>query len=124
MPLSANVKLSTDRRIINHPHYEDINLRNRIKRIYSYLYGYRPVSELHNILKNEYNTKYLIIERHYCQSHPPGKPECAMSELSHLSMEKTSNNKACALIIDQTFVAQKFFLKKFQSNYVSIYKII
>jgi hypothetical protein len=124
MPLSANLKLSTNRRIINHPHYEDTNLRMRIKKIYSFLYGLRPVSELHNILKNEYKTKYLIIERHYCFGYPPGKPECAMLEISHLDMARTAKDQACALIFNQESNATNYFLKKFQSSYVAIFKVI
>lgn len=124
MPLSANLKLSTNRRIINHPHYEDTSLRKRIKTIYTHLYGFRPVSELYNILKNEYKTKYLIMERHYCFGHPPGKPECAMVEISHIDMAKTAQEQACALIINQEGDASKYFLRKFQSNHVSIFKVL
>ena len=124
MPLSANLKLSTNRRIINHPHYEDINLRNRIKKIYSHLYGYRPLEELHSILKNEFKTNYLILERHYCLGHPPGKPECAMSQIAHIDMERTSERQTCANILNQDAHTIKFFLKKFQSSHVAIFKII
>jgi hypothetical protein len=96
----------------------------RIKKIYSYLYGFRPVSELHDILKNEYKTKYLIIERHYCFGHPPGKPECAMVEISHLDMARTADDQACALIFNQESKAAKYFLKKFQSSHVAIFKVL
>ncbi|CAF1113449.1 unnamed protein product, partial [Brachionus calyciflorus] len=65
MPLMANVKLSTNRPIMNHPHYEDVDLRKKVQNLYTYLYGFRPVNEIHKILKYDNKVKYLIIERHY-----------------------------------------------------------
>ena len=121
---NLNLKLSTNRRIVIHPHYEDIELRNRVKKIYSNLYGFRPVDELHHILKNEFKANYLIIEKHYCMGHPPGKPECAMSVISHLNMKKTVDKQACAMIINQESGVSKHFIKKFQSSHIFVFKLI
>lgn len=124
MPLMANVKLSTNRPIVNHPHYEDVGLRNRIKNIYSHIYGFRPVKELYDSLKYEYKANYLVIEKHYCLSGPPGKPECAMSQISHLSMDRTTNRQACDVIINQIENSNKYFLKVFNHAYIFIFKIL
>ncbi len=124
MPLSANLKLSTDRPIAIHPHYEDVDLRARVKAHYSHLYGFRPVTELHSILKKEFKVKYLIIEKQFCMSGPPGKPECASKNIAHISMEKTSKQQACVLVITQTGGAEKYFKKVLELNSISVFKVM
>ena len=124
MPLEANLKLSTDRPIVIHPHYEDVELRMRVKKVYSHLYGYRPVRELHEILKNELHAKYLITESYFCVKSPPGKPECGMSRVSHIDMEITQQHQACVLMLQQTADAVKYFRKVFEFKHVSIFKIL
>ena len=125
MSTMANVKLSTNRPIVNHPHYENTALRLKTKEIYSLLFGFRPVSELHSLLKGNFSTRYLIVEKHFCYSHPPGKPECGMSEIAHLdSLAKTTNRKACDLILSQEDNAATYFAKKFNLNHVYIFEII
>jgi hypothetical protein len=124
MPLQANLKLSTNRPVVIHPHYEDVALRERVKRVYSHLYGFRPIDELHSILKHEYKANYLIMEKHFCVSHPPGKPECAMSNIAHIGMKKLTEQQACVIILRQLSNASKLFLKLFEINHISIYKIV
>lgn len=124
MPLSANIKLSTDRPIAIHPHYEDVDLRARVKAHYSQLYGFRPVSELYAILKYEYKVKYLVTEKHFCMASPPGKPHCAPKSIAHIGMERVTSQQACALIITQTGGAEKYFKKAFESNGISVFRIL
>ena len=126
MPTMANVKLSTNRPIVNHPHYEDVELRNRVENIYSYLYGYREVSDLYRMLKNEYKAKYLIMEAHFCKSYPQGKPDCAMASIAHLNgLKKTVNKPACSIILEQyEHVAKNYFKKVFNNNNFFIFQIL
>ena len=124
MPTMANVKLSTNRPIINHPHYEDVGLRHRIQALYPHLYGFRNVRELHQILKSDYKARYLVVESHFCLSAPPGKPECAMSEIAHLHLKRTEKVKACESLLGQSAEVRKYFLKEFQSDNLSIFRII
>lgn len=124
MPTMANIKLSTDRPIINHPHYEDVDLRERTKNIYSHLYGFRPVEELHSLLKTKYKAKYLVLEMHYCRGSPPGKPECSMPNIAHLHLNKTSNRQSCDRILDQDDFSKKYFLKVFSAAHINIFKVI
>ncbi len=125
MSTMANVKLSTNRPIVNHPHYENVDLRAKTKKIYSHLYGFRPYEELNSILKNNFSAKYLIMENYFCYSHPPGKPECAMSEIAHLdSFKKKTNKKACELILSQDAKVVQYFKKRFSLNYLYIFEIV
>lgn len=125
MPLMANVKLSTNRPVTNHPHYEDIDLRMRVRKLYSLLYGFRPVEELYKFLKFKLKTKYLIIEKHYCLSALPDKPECAMSAIAHVNgLKKTAKVQACILILNQNEYSIKFFRKSFERAHVFIFKVI
>ena len=124
MPLQANLKLSTNRPIVTHPHYEDIELRRRVKNLYTHLYGSRPVEELHSILKSDLRAKYLIAEKHYCMSNPPGKPECGMARIAHIDLIKTTVQQACVVMIRQSEATKKYFLKVFELNNVIIFKIL
>jgi C-mannosyltransferase DPY19L len=124
MPIMANVKLSTNRPIIIHPHYEDVELRMRVRNIYSHLYGYRPVEELHHLLKNVYMAKYLIIETHFCISKNPEKPECELSAIAHINFEKTSSSKACELILMQSDQVKKRFLNVYKYGPIHVMKIV
>ena len=124
MPTMANIKLSTNRPVVNHPHYEDVGIRGRTREIYSHVFGFRPVEELHSMLKNKYKASYLVLERQYCYSHPPGRKECAMFELAHLGMEKTSGYKACDLILMQDSKATKYFKRVFSEKLFNIFRVL
>ena len=127
MSIMANVKLSTNRPIINHPHYEDVELRRKTNQIYSQLYGFRDVLELHSLLKNNFSANYLIMENHYCYSSPPGKPECAMSSIVHLklSFEKKKRRQACDILIsNKNLNVEKYFKNVFNLKHIYIFKIV
>ena len=127
MSIMANIKLSTNRPIINHPHYEDVKLRRKTNQIYSHLYGFRRVEELHSLLKSNFSANYLVMENHYCYSNPPGKPECAMAQIVHLnsSFEKKTSRQACDnLISGKDLNVAKYFKNVFNLKHIYIFKII
>lgn len=125
MPLMANVKLSTNRPVTNHPHYEDIDLRKRVQKLYSYLYGFRPIEEIHQFLKYKLKANYLIVEKHYCLSGPANKPQCAMSAIAHSNgLNKTAKLQACHLILSQTEKSLRYFRKVFEKAHISIFRIV
>lgn len=64
MPLMANLLLSTGRPIINHPHYEDVGLRERTKRVYE-MYSRKPVEQVHHTMM-ELKANYLLLSKSYC----------------------------------------------------------
>ena len=52
MPLMANLMLSTRRPIVNHPHYEDVSLRHKTRKVYQ-MYSRRSPEEYQQTLKAE-----------------------------------------------------------------------
>jgi C-mannosyltransferase DPY19L len=123
MSTMANVKLSTNRIIINHPHYEDYSLRLKTYKLYRHIYGRYSLKELHFLLKNEYKVNYLIIESYYCLGYSPQRPECSMKNIVHVKNELKERNRqkhACdSLLTDES----EFFKKVYQQGYIIILKI-
>lgn len=125
MSAMANVKLSTNRPIVNHPHYEDVALRNRTKYIYSFMYGNLSPKHLYKLMKSEFNASYVLIEEHYCRSGPPGKPECRLSALAQLFLgNRTSERTACESMINQSDLAKNYFKLVFKKGSLNIFKVI
>lgn len=64
MPTMANIKLSTLRPIINHPHYEDVGIRARTKKIYT-MTSRKTIPELYEVVK-EMQADYIVYEGGWC----------------------------------------------------------
>ncbi|KAL5497342.1 hypothetical protein EMCRGX_G013803 [Ephydatia muelleri] len=64
MPIMAAVKLSTERPIVNHPHFEHSEARIRTKLVYS-MYSRRPPTEIHAILANM-GVHFVIVDHSWC----------------------------------------------------------
>ncbi|CAK5061703.1 unnamed protein product [Meloidogyne enterolobii] len=74
MALMANLKLSTLRPIVNHPHYENEEIRRRTLRVYS-LYSRKSVEEVYFDLK-KMGVQFYVFQPQQClQKHP--KKECS-----------------------------------------------
>lgn len=69
MPVMANLKLSTLRPIVNHPHYEDDEIRKRTMNVYS-MYSRRSLDEVYNTL-NTMGVNYYIFQPHSCYGKHP-----------------------------------------------------
>ncbi|XP_063308149.1 protein C-mannosyl-transferase DPY19L1 isoform X2 [Pelobates fuscus] len=115
MPTMASVKLSTGRPIVNHPHYEDADLRARTKMVYS-MYSRKPAKEVKNMLSN-LGVQYFILEDAWCVRRT--KPGCSMSEI--WDIEDPSNagkTPLCSILAHETLPQ---FHTSFQNN---VYKVL
>ncbi|ELW70437.1 Protein dpy-19 like protein 2 [Tupaia chinensis] len=77
MPTMASVKLSTLHPIVNHPHYEDADLRARTKIVYS-AYSRKSAKEVRDSLL-ELHVNYYVLEEAWCVVRT--KPGCSMLEI-------------------------------------------
>ncbi|OCT99930.1 probable C-mannosyltransferase DPY19L1 [Xenopus laevis] len=77
MPTMASVKLSTGRPIVNHPHYEDTDLRARTKMVYT-MYSRKPAKEVKSTLLGM-GVDYFILEDTWCTRRT--KPGCSLPEI-------------------------------------------
>ncbi|GBM47840.1 putative C-mannosyltransferase DPY19L1 [Araneus ventricosus] len=77
MPTMANILLSTRRPIVNHPHYENAQLRERTHKVYQ-IFSRKPIIEVYNTLQTM-KVDYVILERSWCFG--KRREGCAMVDL-------------------------------------------
>jgi C-mannosyltransferase DPY19L len=87
MRITSTVRLTTGRRINNHPHYEDEAIRDRTLKIYS-IYGPADQDAYFKTLRDEFHTDFVIITNALCHMPPQstGRPGCTMREIVLSSM--------------------------------------
>ncbi|XP_070566148.1 LOW QUALITY PROTEIN: protein C-mannosyl-transferase DPY19L1-like [Ptychodera flava] len=95
MPTMASIKLSAERPIVNHPHYENVGLRRRTKQVYT-IYSRKPLSEVKTTLENM-GVNYVIVEESWCRKSP--KIGCSLPEIWDLEdVENRGKTAACMLL--------------------------
>uniref|UniRef100_A0A183V4V6 DUF221-domain-containing protein n=1 Tax=Toxocara canis TaxID=6265 RepID=A0A183V4V6_TOXCA len=105
MPVMANVKLSTNRPIVNHPHYEDAMLRARTLKVYS-MYSKKPLSEVHAALK-DMRVEYFVYQPELCIPHPT-KPECSYRSIWDLEDPKNIDRESLCDVYERAFMTRNF----------------
>ncbi|VDK49036.1 unnamed protein product [Anisakis simplex] len=117
MPVMANVKLSTNRAIVNHPHYEDAGLRTRTMKVYS-MYSKKPLMEVYRTLKSM-GVNYFIYQPESCRQHPT-KPECSYRAIWDLEDPSNVSRQSLCDIYHIAFSTRDFTLiEPFKVLYVS-----
>ena len=77
MPTMANLLLSTGRPIVNHPHYEDVGIRERTKKVYT-VFSRRSKEEVHRSLVG-LKVQYLVLHAGWCLT--TERAGCALTEV-------------------------------------------
>jgi len=76
MPVMANLLLSTGRPVVNHPHYEDVGLRERTKKVYT-TFSRRTPTEVYQSLR-DLQVEYLVLNGQWCLT--TQRNGCALTE--------------------------------------------
>jgi len=116
MPTMANLLLSTERNIVNHPHYEDVGSRLRTKKVYS-MFSRREASHVYNTLK-EMKVDYLVLSRPWCMS--VSREGCALPELWDLEEPENSSRPALCPVL---WKSPRPFVKVFSNAEYQILQI-
>ncbi|KAM5303804.1 putative C-mannosyltransferase DPY19L2 [Glossophaga mutica] len=117
MPTMASVKLSTLRPIVNHPHYEDADLRARTKIVYS-MYSRKSTKEVRDKLL-ELHVNYFILEEAWCVVRT--KPGCSMLEIWDLEdPSNAANPPLCSILLKD---ARPYFTTVFQNSMYRVLKV-
>lgn len=85
MPTMANLMLSTRRPIVNHPHYEDAELRERTYKVYQ-IYSRKSSDVVHQALLGM-GVNFVVIEKQWCFG--KSKQGCFMADI--WDVEDTEN---------------------------------
>ncbi|XP_054984498.1 probable C-mannosyltransferase DPY19L2 [Sorex araneus] len=117
MPTMASVKLSTLRPIVNHPHYEDADLRARTKIVYS-TYSRKSAKEVRDKLMGLY-VNYYVFEEAWCVVRT--KPGCSMLEIWDLEdPSNAANPPLCSVLLSD---AKPYFTTVFQNSVYRVLKV-
>ncbi|KAL1781731.1 putative C-mannosyltransferase DPY19L2 [Sigmodon hispidus] len=117
MPTMASIKLSTLHPIVNHPHYEDADLRARTKIVYS-AYSRKPAVEVRDKLL-ELHVNYYVLEEAWCVVRT--KPGCSMLEIWDVEdPSNAANPPLCSLLLKN---GKPYFTTVFQNSMYRVLKI-
>ncbi|XP_064645392.1 protein C-mannosyl-transferase DPY19L1-like [Lineus longissimus] len=117
MPTMATIKLVTERSIVNHPHYEDAQLRERTKIAYAWC-SRKPPHEVKRSLKG-LGVDYLIMESAWCFGH--SNTGCTM--LDTWDADDVENRNRPSTCVELFKKPEPYFKAVFKNNAYVILKL-
>ncbi|VDN02951.1 unnamed protein product [Thelazia callipaeda] len=116
MPDMANLKLSTGRPIVNHPHYEDAGQRERTYKVYSIL-SRKPIKEVYHTLK-QMGVNYYIFRPRWCDpSH--SLPNCTFQDIWDLVDPANRKRESLCKVIMNALIGKTKTLPLLKVVYMS-----
>merc|ERR1712226_1005153 len=118
MQVMSMIKLSTNRAITNHPHYEDKKLRETTFDIYQ-MYGRISIDDYYNLLKRKHGTTHIVVENSICFQNDGPVEFCDTKSIldrsnNHTStavneeiMEKKLPERFCTAVMHQGTIADE-----------------
>ncbi|KAL9967638.1 hypothetical protein ACROYT_G025913 [Oculina patagonica] len=106
MPTMATVKLCTGRAIVNHPHYEDVGIRERTHKVYQ-IFSRKPPAVVWETL-NSMKVTHVIVDVQWCRGRP--KPGCGMVDIwDYEDEENRARPSCCTVLADNPAPFKKVF---------------
>lgn len=122
MPTMANLKHITGRAIVNHPHYENKDIRERTFKVYS-MWSRRPINKIHQTLK-EMQVTHFVYESNWCHR-TGGSNNCSMPQLFDLMEPEYKMNKpTCKQFTSNEAMLDGYFDIVFDNGNYMILKIL
>lgn len=124
MPIMSSILLTTQRPVINHPHYEYANLRERTKTVYR-AFGRGTVTELYRSLV-DLKVTYFVLQDHWCFGEP--RPGCSMLDIWDIEEPHRKDlNPLCSVLFEgnpsplqRVFSNEIYVVLRVPSRYVEV----
>ncbi|XP_046459032.1 probable C-mannosyltransferase DPY19L1 [Daphnia pulex] len=124
MPIMASILLTTQRPIINHPHYEYADLRERTKIVYR-AFGRGTVAELYRSLV-DLKVTYFVLQDHWCYGE--SRPGCSMLNIWDIEEPHRKDlNPLCSILFEgnpsplqRVFSNEIYVVLRVPSRYVEV----
>ncbi|KAI0208676.1 putative C-mannosyltransferase DPY19L1 [Lamellibrachia satsuma] len=118
MPTMATIKLCTGRPIVDHPHYEDAELRRRVKEVYT-VYSRKPLEEVWQAMVN-LHVNYVIVEMSWCNA--LSSRGCSMAEIWDIEDETNRGKEKTCTRLHQN--PGRHFKRVFRNKIYDVLRVV